>query len=53
MRDVSEKFGIGISTLFRNMDRIINYLLDRGKDIIQMPQTEEEKENLAREFQKV
>lgn len=35
------------------MDRVVNYLLYRGKNIIQMAQTEEEKENLSREFQKV
>lgn len=39
--------------MFHHIDRVVDYLLDHGKNIIKMPQTEEEKENLSKEFQKV
>lgn len=53
LRDVSQRYGIDISTLWRQIWRDVDFSLHIPPSIIKMPSTEEVKELVFSEFQKV
>lgn len=53
MRDVAERFGVGESTFFRIMNRVIDYLLSIATEIIKFPITDDDKKSAAENFYKV
>lgn len=53
LRDVGERFGIGISTCFYQIVRVMEYLVSVAPKYIHFPKTEDEKEYMSREFEQV
>lgn len=53
LRDVAQRFGIGQTSAFRIINRVVDYLIDTAGSIIRFPVTEEEKLFTAEEFYKV
>lgn len=52
-RDVAERFGVAASTCFNQHLRVMKYLYHISSSVIKMPQTDEEKYECARKFERV
>ncbi|KAI4466410.1 dde superfamily endonuclease [Holotrichia oblita] len=53
LRDVSQRFGIGLSTLYRSIEKVMEFLIFIAPKVIRFPKTMEEKEKLSSEFYKL
>ncbi|KAM0734091.1 putative nuclease HARBI1 [Formica fusca] len=53
MRDVAERFGVGESTFFWIMNRVMDYLLNLAAEVITFPITDDEKKSAAKNFYKI
>ena len=53
IRDVANRFGMGISTFHRCAERVMDYLIDISPKIIKFPETEKEKEEAAASFEQI
>lgn len=53
LQSVAIMFNITQSTLFRIIDRVMDFLLDMGPEIIKMPLTVADKRDTETEFKKV
>lgn len=53
LRSVGDRFNISLSTLHVITRRVINFLLSIAPNIIRFPETEEEKNQVATEFEQV
>jgi len=53
MKDVTERFGVGESTFFRIMNRVMDYLLSIAAEIIIFPITDDDEKSAAKNFYKV
>ncbi|VEN35233.1 unnamed protein product [Callosobruchus maculatus] len=53
LRDVSQRFGIGTTSGFRIICRVVDFLISIAGDIICFPSSRDDKNSLANEFKKV
>lgn len=53
LRDVAERFGVGLGTCFKQHMRVMNFLYDIAPSVIAMPNNEESKEECAEKFREV
>ncbi|XP_063223145.1 putative nuclease HARBI1 [Bacillus rossius redtenbacheri] len=53
LRDVASRFGVGESTIHRNCDRVMNFLVHIAPTVIKFPRTQEEKVKAAKDFLEV
>ncbi|XP_031335329.1 putative nuclease HARBI1 [Photinus pyralis] len=53
LRDVSQRFGVGIASLHRQCDRVMEFLVSIAPQIITFPTGDLQKLSMAKEFEKV